>query len=1112
MDFDLMTRFGTITIYLLLIVSAFVSNADMLVDASPKDSPSLQRQPAVYPKEWQNDLNEKDESLVEMMVESCISSGNSEKALKYLDDRAENSKEPSDRLKKLVINARRGKAVEIARAGNQTEAIVQLKKLIDETGDRNAVYYDYIVVLSWDRQFEEALKAFDEISSRENIPTYVLSAVYNSYVQTGNQNGMSAISKRLGLPDTKLEDLKKESAVAPAPVKGPSVADQYISEGKLNEAIDEINRELPDESKKEELNKSLSAIHDKAVQAAREGKYDESFAILDRLLDIGYARKSILYDKMIILVWANENGRATELYEKYRETDAPDFTLLNAIGTAYRKTGKYPEAIKCCDESLALNRDNPDAAKGKVFSLIASGRSAEAYEFIQNEIKNRPDTPSWLNLMTGEAYLVEGRNDDAETFFSEYLKTSPDNVFAKKMLAGILVQKRQRLDEAEKLIDEVLSVEPANIDVMFLKVILLQLNKHYIEAYDINERILSLNKSFQPSINARYHILMDMKAAVLANEILQETGDKVSFQVRRRLTGDLAASELSWQEPVKAMAIIDSNIKLDEENKNSPENTPAYSEAMVKRDSFDQILAFYQLKDMKNVVSAFEEMSAKGIKVPSWVKMVSASAYIYCRNPKTALVLYREVHEELKSQGKDVYPDNYDVLMGIYATLIELEKQRAAYKVLDQLDKEIPSFSRPNGVYVENNQKLNVMVEKGWWYVYNDQLPYADEYLTEMAESAPGNTNVKTALAYVHYYRGWPRKALEEFQIATVLDPNDKSAQVGLAYTLNENDEWEQAKTLAAELAKQYPTDLDVKKLQRSFELQQMRTLTVDGNYTNDGSFTDGSGITMRLEQPIFPDRKIYTSALWLMTSAPKTSTQEGARRNIYRGAVGFDWRLERDLKFFGEASMDYHAENPGFMAGLAYNPFDQLTLTGFYNSYTLNMPPKALLFGHKGQEANVSAEYRMSEDFIATVGFSNVWVSGGNVNQTYSWRLDKGIYSSGDWKFRVALEGSTVTNTDQDTDYYSPKYYTSIYLVPMVEHLWYRRYETSITDRLFIGVGPHWEKDFNCLSQYYVRYEQEYILTDTFSFKVGGSAGKERYGADSPFAWGLYSGITWKF
>ena len=199
-------------------------------------------------------------------------------------------------------------------------------------------------------------------------------------------------------------------------------------------------------------------------------------------------------------------------------------------------------------------------------------------------------------------------------------------------------------------------------------------------------------------------------------------------------------------------------------------------------------------------------------------------------------------------------------------------------------------------------------------------------------------------------------------------------------------------------------------------------------------------------------------------------------------------------------------------MAGLAYNPFDQLTLTGFYNSYTLNMPPKALLFGHKGQEANVSAEYRMSEDFIATAGFSNVWVSGGNVNQTYSWRLDKGIYSSADWKFRIALEGSTSTNSKVDTDYYSPKYYTSIYLVPMVEHLWYRRYETSITDRMFIGAGPHWEKDFNCRSQYYLRYEQEYHLTDYFGFKIGGKVGKERYGDDSPIGWGLYTNLTWKF
>jgi biofilm PGA synthesis protein PgaA len=1072
-----MTEFATILILILMFVSAFVSTAGITDDFFP-DTTDSRRPSSNYVRNWQYELIDKNEALSEKMVESCINSGNSDKALKFLDDSKINGMETPVWMKKLVIRAKHGKAVEIARAGNRTEAIARLKQLIDETGDRQNIYYDYIVILSWDRQYERALKAFDEISSREDIPKYVLSSVYDSYVQTGNLNGISAISKRLGMP-------------VPEDIKKAIVAKQ----------------------EKEAVDKSLSEMHDKAIRAARNGKYDESFILLDNLLDAGYSKSSILSDKIIILVWAEKYSEAIKLYEEYRKNNTPDYNLLNTIGSAYRRTGKYPEAIKCCDESLALNKDNPDAVKGKVFALLASGRSPEAYEFIRQEMKKHHKAPSWLNLLTGEAYVVEGRNDDAETFFSEYLKTDPDNIFAKRILAGILVQKRKRLDEAERLVDEILAVEPANIDVMFLKVTLFQLKKNYFAAYELNEKILSLNKIYQPAINARYHILMDMKAVVLANEILKETGDKVSFQVKRRLSGDLAAAQLSWLEPAKAMETLDNNIKIEEEyDKSRKDTAPLVDDATIKRESFDEILAYYQSKDMKNVIKSFEEMSAKGVKPPYWIKMVAASAYIYCRNPENALVLYREAHDEIKTLGKDVYPDNYDVLMGIYSVLVELEKQRAAYEVLDQLDKEIPSFARPNGTYIANNQKLNVLIEKGWWHVYNDQLSDADDYLSEMAEKAPGNTYIRTALAYVHYYRGWPRQALEDFQIATVLDPNDKSAKVGLAYTLNENDEWEEARTLAAELAKQYPTDLDVKRLQRSFELQEMRTLTIDSNYSNEGSFVDGSGITMRLEQPIFPDRKIYAETLWLMTKAPKTSTQEGARRNIYRGAVGFDWRLERDLKFFGEASMDYHAENPGFMAGLAYNPFDQLTLTGFYNSYTLNMPPKALLFGHKGQEANVSAEYRMSEDFIATIGFSNVWVSGGNVNQTYSWRLDKGIYYSADWKFRIALEGSTTTNTKVDTDYYSPKYYTSIYLVPMLEHLWYRRYETSIVDRMFVGVGPHWEKDFNCRSQYYLRYEQEYQLTDYFGFKVGGKVGKERYGEDSPFAWGLYASLTWKF
>ncbi|MFA6292423.1 MAG: tetratricopeptide repeat protein [Victivallales bacterium] len=319
----------------------------------------------------------------------------------------------------------------------------------------------------------------------------------------------------------------------------------------------------PDKGKKKDLNSALTAMRDNAVREARNGKHNESIAVLDSLLEVGYPKNSILSDKIIILVWAGRHDEAVDLYGEYMETEKkPDFRLLGAIGTAYRMTGQYPEAIKCCDESLALSKGNPDAVKEKVLSLVAAGRGDEAREFIRQEAEKFLDAPQWLNLLVGEAYLAEGKKDEAESFFSAYLKANPENVSAKRMLAEILIQKGQWIDEAEKMIDEVLSAEPANIDGMFLKVTVLLLKKRYAEADELNEKILSLNKNYQPSINARQRIRTGLKAEIPAGETLQGTGDKLSFPLEAGVAGELASAEISIREPENEVAAIGGKMKL----------------------------------------------------------------------------------------------------------------------------------------------------------------------------------------------------------------------------------------------------------------------------------------------------------------------------------------------------------------------------------------------------------------------------------------------------------------------------------------------------------------------------------------------------------------------
>jgi tetratricopeptide (TPR) repeat protein len=232
-------------------------------------------------------------------------------------DKAALAKEVPSPLKNLVITAKYGKAVEIAKSGKYAEASAQLKELIDETGDRCEIYYEYIVVLSQNSQYKEAIKAFDEISARESIPNHVLSAVSKCYDQTGNQEGKSLISKRLEL--SKPQDGENVIRAAEEP--------QNLSENS------------------EALRNKRTDIYVQALSMTKN--YGEIGKVL--LREIGLTDGGNTFRLILLAQYAVENGLtelAVKAYEKVLEHDPENLTAKRNIGMILFSIRKYEVALK----------------------------------------------------------------------------------------------------------------------------------------------------------------------------------------------------------------------------------------------------------------------------------------------------------------------------------------------------------------------------------------------------------------------------------------------------------------------------------------------------------------------------------------------------------------------------------------------------------------------------------------------------------------------------------------------------------------------------------------------------------------------------------------------
>ena len=73
-----------------------------------------------------------------------------------------------------------------------------------------------------------------------------------------------------------------------------------------------------------------------------------------------------------------------------------------------------------------------------------------------------------------------------------------------------------------------------------------------------------------------------------------------------------------------------------------------------------------------------------------------------------------------------------------------------------------------------------------------------------------------------------------------------------------------------------------------------------------------------------------------------------------------------------------------------------------------------------------------------------------------FAWALGASFFQS------LSLEGYAATHTMTDVSYFSPAYLYSVYLVPMVEHTWYKRYQEAFISRLYFGLGAQWQKSFS--------------------------------------------------
>jgi tetratricopeptide (TPR) repeat protein len=755
----------------------------------------------------------------------------------------------------------------------------------------------------------------------------------------------------------------------------------------------------------------------------------------------------------------------------------------------------------------------PRLRHGKALALARKGRTAEALLVMTELHKRSPEDLSFLS----DYLVLLSWNGEWRSTVHEYSKLDGEMKAKLPTYAALEVatalKNTGKYDEATRIIKKIIAAHPKNAHAWLLLGAIHKRRREFMSAFRAFARSAELSKGGRRAVDAKYRLLADVMAVGAARDLLRKQGDKVSPEILELLNANEAALRIQWKEPKKAIRLLDRNLR--EAGVANPER-PTRDElenAAARRSFFDRILAYNYAKEMKRAVRDIDLMKEYGIETPVWLAGAAADSLLYVRRPEEALAICDEAIAKLAEKGMNRYPDNFEPSLMKFYALVDLERHDEAKKLMDNLAETLPSYALKNGVYRKNWDAVTVLMEDAWWYNYNNQPDVAAEKFEELLDKAPNNSDFLSGLAYSHYYRGWPRMALDEFAVAKTIEPDNLSPKVGYCRTLNELDGCAEARRMAAELAKKKPKDLRVQRLKRDLELQEMRVLSLDmeGSTTNWDTWFN---VTMKLEQPIEPYRSVYAKTKWMYRKRNHGEEKKGYKAHLVRGWAGADWRLSRD--WWGRASISFPldgTDDVGGAVGLTYKD-DYWTVSTDFDSRTTDMPSQALHQGLYGMSWSGSVNYRTSEKFNATVSYRNLYLSDHNDMNQFDLNLDRQIYTSAHVEARLALLNNLEMwkRKEPEIGYYSPRLAYTCQLAPMIEHTWYKRYETSFTNRLTCGGGLKTEKHYGISPAGFVKFEEDCRFTDTFGILVGSTVSYDTEDGDGSMGLAFFMKLRWMF
>ncbi|EJN07877.1 tetratricopeptide repeat protein [Herbaspirillum sp. YR522] len=478
--------------------------------------------------------------------------------------------------------------------------------------------------------------------------------------------------------------------------------------------------------------------------------------------------------------------------------------------------------------------------------------------------------------------------------------------------------------------------------------------------------------------------------------------------------------------------------------------------------------------------------------IPHEVHESAGSAYLAEKKPELAEQAFRDA-----LAGK---PDSINARLGLFYALVDQGRYRQARHDIDQLAAQ-PLLP---------DEKFSAARAAALAPAYERRFDVAQARLEGLRQEAPSSDQLRIALGKVYLWRGWPRRAHDQFSLVAAHDPDNLEADVALAETEAALGSVEAADRRLARLKAGTPEQEEVKAQLRAQEVRNHHEFTMSLVSSRSAeNLASGRGVIAEsklLAKPLWPRMRPFIHQYFERASA------SGVSADYRRLGAG----LQTTLPVLGVVEAEVQQElSRRRQAGVSltgrFTLSDQWLLRGRVDSNSVEVPLAARYSAISGWLAGVGLAYRDSERWTVSVDISQLGMSDRNTRRTALLRGAATVMQDAFYQGSVELELYQATNSIGNATYFNPSRSRTLLLSYVSDWTNFRRYHQSFGQLVKVSLGRQAESGFATGTIGGIDYEQAVSVSDTLSLNYGAGFVRRFYGGKMSSGLQLQLNLNWK-